>query len=346
MRVRTRVHTAIASVAGLLVMGLVVPAQAIAAGDAGGGGGGGGGGDSGSGDTTGSVYADLDVALRGVDGTPVLKKYDVPATEETEQTTEYCVQPVSHDPVPGVTSSTNPVDGRQVWVLPLQGEWIGLPADQLPVAEIEACDPQPQYAMFVSEAELERLNLARTSEQVIADKLAAVKDKLTVAKDVSLDGAGRIATDGLSLDAAPEFAAMYDSLMKTGTIPGLPAALAGPPAQVGPFDAWKLAAAAIGTAASKEVPLTVDTVEYYNRVIGFPDSADYTSPWGVSFVRSENPDDPGTQIGDGRAVRRLQRVQLQPLADLQGQCHLARCSDDDLEGQPDQRRGAVHPADR
>ena len=41
------------------------------------------------------------------------------------------------------------------------------------------------------------------------------------------------------------------SLMKTGTLPGLPDDMAGPPAQVGIFDAWELAAAAIGTAASK-----------------------------------------------------------------------------------------------
>ena len=76
---------------------------------------------------------------------------------------------------------------------------------------------------------------------------------------------------------------MYDALMKTGTLPGLrdtATTAVGPPAQVGIFDAWKLAAAAIGTAAGKEVPITVDTVEYYNRVIGFPESDDYTSPWG------------------------------------------------------------------
>ena len=77
--------------------------------------------------TTGSVYSDLVIALRAADGTPILKKYVVPATLETDATIEYCVQPVSYELVPGVPESTNPVDGRTVHVLPLQGEWIGSP---------------------------------------------------------------------------------------------------------------------------------------------------------------------------------------------------------------------------
>lgn len=273
---------------------LFLPTQALAAEGEGGGGGGGGH----PTDNTGSLYSDLVVALRAEDGTPVLKKYDVPADAETEATTEFCVQPVSYEPVPGVSASTNPLDGREVWVLPLQGEWLPPYTGEIPVEEIEACDPKPQYAMFVVEAELERLNLARTSDEVIADKLAAVEEKLTVAKEIGLDGAGRITTDGASLDASPEFAAMYQSLMKTGSIPGLPDDQAGPPAQVDVFDAWKLAAAAIGTAAGKEVPITVDTIEYYNRVVGFPEDADYTSPWGVDFIRSEDPSQPGTPLAD------------------------------------------------
>lgn len=252
----------------------------------------------GGGESTGSIYSDLVVALRAENGTPILKKYVIPATEEAEETTEFCVQPVAYEPVPGVAASVNPLDGRQVWVLPLQGEWIGS-SEPLPVEEIEACDPKPQYAMFVEEAELERLNLARTSDDVLERKLLAVEEKLLAADDITLDGAGRITTDGSSLDASPEFAAMYSSLTRTGTIPGLPPSMAGPPAQVGVFDAWKLAAAAIGTAAGKEVPITVDTVEYYNRVIGFPATGNYVSPWGVDFIRSENPDDPGGQMATG-----------------------------------------------
>ena len=103
---------------------------------------------------------------------------------------------------------------------------------------------------------------------------------------------------------------MYQSLMKTGTIPGLTTTattIPGPPAQIGPspadaqsnsrFDGWELAAMTIGAAASKSTPLTIDAVEYYNRIIGFP-AEGYTPPagWPISFNRSIDPstDDPMT----------------------------------------------------
>ncbi|MHB8892693.1 MAG: hypothetical protein ACYC65_11695 [Candidatus Limnocylindrales bacterium] len=297
-------------VASALIATLMLSSPALTAGPGSGDGGAGGGG----GATTGSLYADLVIALRAGNGTPILKKYVVPATDEEPEATEYCVQPVSYEPVPGVNPSTNPVDGRDVWVLPLQGEWIGSP-DPLPVEEIEACDPWPQYAMFVSEVELERLNLTRTSDEVIAGKLADVATKLGFAEAIALESTGRISYDGATIDASPENAAIYQSLMNSGTIPGLPADLAGPPAKIGPatadaesnrqFDAWELAAMAIGAAASKSTPINVDTVEYYNRIVGFPPPADptatppvpeYESPWGVTFVRSDDPDNAGTQL--------------------------------------------------
>ena len=298
-------------VASALIATLALSSPAMAAGGPGGGGGGGGGGD-----TTGSIYADLVIALRAPNGTPILLKYVVPATTETAETTEYCVQPVSYVPVPGVTSTTNPVDGRTVWVIPLQGRWITEPG--FPTAEFTgACDPQPQYAMFVTEVDQERLNLARTADEVIATKLADVKTKFLLADEITLESTGRISNDGTPIDASPENAAIYQSLMTTGTIPGLPASMAGPPAEIGPapvdtgnsqFDAWELAAMNIGAAASKSTPLTVDTVEYYNRIIGFPPPADptasppipeYVSPWGVSFVRPEDPENPGSQMTTG-----------------------------------------------
>jgi hypothetical protein len=230
----------------------------------------------------------------------------VPPSTETEQSTiEYCAQPVSYSPITGVASTINPVDARTVWVVPLQGEWIETPPDPLPVEEIEACDPQPQYAMFVSEVDLERLNMARTSDTVIAQKLASVQEKLQLGTNIALESTGRISIDGVPIDAPPENAAIYGSLMTSGTIPGLPASMAGPPAVIGPsptsadshsqFQAMELAAMAIGASADKETPLSIDAVEYYNQIIGFPPATDsaggpYTSPWGVNFVRSTDPD--------------------------------------------------------
>ncbi|MHB8958571.1 MAG: COG1361 family protein [Candidatus Limnocylindrales bacterium] len=299
-----------AMVASALIATLMFSSPVSAAGPGPGGGGGGGG------DTTGSLYADLVIALRAENGTPILQKYVVPATTETAETTEYCVQPVSYEPVPGVASRPNPVDRRTVWVIPLQGQWITQPG--FPTAEFTgACDPQPQYAMFVAEVDLERLNLARTADAVIATKLADVKTKFLLATSITLESTGRISNDGTPIDASPENAAIYQSLMKTGTIPGLPESMGLPTAKIpltaagtgnSQFDAWELAAMTIGAAASKSTPLTLDAVEYYNRVIGFPPPADptatppvpeYVSPWGVSFLRSEDPENPGTQMTSG-----------------------------------------------
>ncbi len=49
----------------------------------------------------------------------------------------------------------------------------------------------------------------------------------------------------------------------------------------GGFDNWELAAAAIGTAAGKSVPVTVDTIQYYNRIAA-PDGG--VDAWGYAPV--------------------------------------------------------------
>lgn len=282
-----------------ITLAAMLIATASASGAAEGGGGGGSGGGSG-GETTGSLYSDLVVALRAENGTPILQRYDVPAEDPADPATaETCVQPVSYERVPGVAPSTNPVDGHQIWVIPLQGEWLTTPPEGGLPAEIEACDPQPQYAMFVAETELERLNMTRTSDDVLERKVAAVATKLLAGTEIVLDPAGRILIDGVPIDAAPEQAAIYDGILKTGTISGLPTQMAGPPAVVGPvsseglnsqFDAWELSAAAIGAAAHKETPITVDTVLYYNRIVGFPaDGLEFPPGWIVDFNRSLDP---------------------------------------------------------
>ena len=70
-----------------------------------------------------------------------------------------------------------------------------------------------------------------------------------------------------------------------------------------PYDAWQLAAVAIGTAASKGVPITVDTVQYYNRIVGFT-ALDPLPSWGSSsFIQSEDPRT-GHADADRRPARR------------------------------------------
>jgi len=228
------------------------------------------------GDGSGALYADLYVVLRDVDGVPITTSFDT-----TEGPLE-CVQPISYDEIPGISTVENPVDGRDVYKVPLVGD---LPTTVVPAAEeeeeAEPCDPQPDFAIYVSEVDLERLNLARTSDEVLDRKIAEVKARLVGATEITLDGAGRITTDGTPIDASPEHAAIYRELMETFTIdPGLD------PAQIaqgdGGFDEWMLAAASIGAAAGKTVPITHDTVQYYNR-ISSPDPGG-VGEWAVDVL--------------------------------------------------------------
>ena len=300
MRAFARKMKVAAGIAAALAM-LASPALAAGGGGGGKGGNGSGGNGGNTGGSTGSEYSDLNVVLRAVDGTPLLERFVVPATADTAATTEYCPQPISYDPLPGVEPTTDPVDGRRVWVVPLMGSLIGTPDFSESSA---ACDPQTEYAMFVTPTDLARLNLARTTAAVLAQKLSDVGAKLRVGANIALESTGRISVDGTPIDAAPENAAIYQALMTTGTIPGLPAPMAGPPAVIpgekpaggnpnSQFDAWKLAAMALGATADKKTPLSVDAVEYYNRIIGLPAlyaaAAGDGSPWKVNFVTSAYP---------------------------------------------------------
>jgi hypothetical protein len=213
-------------------------------------------------------YSDLVVALRDVDGLPIFAEF------ETVDGTSYCVQPVATEPLPGLdpTGITNPVDGATVYPIPLMGDSPDLTEDD------EVCDPEPAYAMYVSEAELERLNMARTEDAVLDQKLADVMQRLLgTDQPVTLDSAGRLVIDGVVTDAGPEHAALFEALMLTGTIPGLDSAyIQDGTAHIAPFGPWELAAVSLGSAASKFVPVTIDAAIYYNRITGV---AEPTVPW-------------------------------------------------------------------
>ena len=269
---------------------------------------------------TGEVYSDLFVALRDEDGVPILSDtfWEGVAPDVVRVT---CIQPISYEFVDGATETTNPADGRTVWLIPLVGEGS---TESTPVAEDTACGPQPGFT--AEEVDLERLNLVRTSDEVLWKKLSEVGARLAAAGEITLDGAGRITTDGVAIDASPDNAAIYSAiegdapapappadgrpvtgepggLMDTGTIPyrywtdSDPPTLAleyplDDPAEIlqgtGGFGTWDLAAAAIGAATGKSVPVTIDTVQYYNRTAAKGDVSD----WGyVSLLPSlANPD--------------------------------------------------------
>lgn len=285
MRRNANLGTVAAAITAVMVVAASSGAAAASGNGQGAGGGGGSGGSPGTSvgsDGTGDVFADLLVVLRDVHGVPVLTSFTVEGEEGP--TVEYCVQPVSPTALPGldVTYTTvNEADGRQVYRIPLMGELIeaGVVADD----EAEACDAQPAYAMYVSEAELERLNMARQPADVQAQKLDEVAIRLSTADVIGLDGAGRLTADGVAIDASPDHAAIYASLMSSGKIPGI----ASSPARVASFTTWMLAAASVGTAAGKEVPLTIDSIQYYNRIVGVPAEHVPSDTWTVAFRQTE-----------------------------------------------------------
>ncbi len=139
----------------------------------------------------GDVYADLVISLRDVNGVPVLADFEVDG--ETGPETQYCVQPISYTAIDGVTSVVNDADGREVWPVPLMGDDGAPPPAE--GEEVEVCDPQPAYAAFVSEVDLERLNLVRAPDNVLDKKIEELQARFEAADTISLDFAGRITTD-------------------------------------------------------------------------------------------------------------------------------------------------------
>ena len=278
--------------AAVASMFLVLPPPAMAA--PGGGGGGG----------TGEVYSDLFIVLRDVNGVPILSPtfWEGVAPAAVPVT---CIQPISYDLTLGTPQETNPADGRTVSLIPLVGQGS---TELTPVEEDTACDPQPGFT--AEEVDLERLNLVRTSDEVLWKKLSDIGARLVAATAITLDGAGRITTDGTAIDASPDQAAIYSAiegdtpapppptdgrpvagepggLMDTGTVPYWapgaedPAYPVDNPAWIPQgdpgdgFDEWMLAAAAIGTATGKSVPVTIDTIQYYNRAASRGDVANW-----------------------------------------------------------------------
>ena len=170
--------------AAVASMFLVLSPPAVSAQTNGGGGGG-----------SGEVYSDLFVALRDENGVPILSEtfYEVGEVDPVAVT---CIQPISYDAIlsdpsdpdsPYLPSTPNlGPDGPQVYLVPLQGEASLDGGD--PVAEDTACAPQTEFQSYASEVELERLNLVRTSDEVLWKKLAEVGTRLATADDITLDG--------------------------------------------------------------------------------------------------------------------------------------------------------------
>jgi hypothetical protein len=222
--------------------------------------GGGGGGKPDKGD----LYSDLVPLLRSVDGLPLMVSFG----------TEQCLQPVSYTAIPGLTSVVNPVDGEQVWKVPLVGELPTVPAEE--EEEVEVCDPQPLYTDYLVEVEFGRLNMGRSPEDVLDARLLEAIAALTGSDEpVTLDHAGRLVyVEGgveFTIDAPLENLAIHETLQETGALETL--VLPTPFAGYGILDH---AAAMLGGAADKGGRIVPDTVVYFNAILDTPSETTFT----------------------------------------------------------------------
>jgi hypothetical protein len=272
MHRRSAMSLIVAVFTALLLAVLSAPVGAAPGGNGpGGGGGGGGGGGSGpggggpggggpgGGGGKGGVYSELVVLYRDVKGLPIM----------AELGGELCVQPVSYVPIDNIDPLTNPVNGATVWLVPLVGE---LPAATSEDGEVEVCDPQPEYAAYVAEVQLERLNQGRSPSKVVERQLAEVQAMVT-GVELSLEASGRLVAGGVTIDSPLMNTAIYLSLMIDGVLldsNGIPVTLPTPPTPYS-YDTAHHAAVALAMAAGKEVPMNVDTFVYQNRVLDVPD---------------------------------------------------------------------------
>ena len=63
----------------------------------------------------------------------------------------------------------------------------------------------------------------------------------------------------------------------------------------GGFDNWELAAVAVGAAAGKTVPITVDSIEYYNRTAA-PDGLVANWDYASGFILPQEANDEGCRL--------------------------------------------------
>lgn len=288
-------------------------------------GGAGGSGGKGGGGGQGGVYSELVIVHRDADGLPIVlgpffdergvADYCVqPITTEDVPNPRFG-QEGEPQYLPAVL---NPVDGRWVTLVPLFAhfpeylsvedeitiaaapEGKGPPEDHDEDAGGEPCDPlvvpvgDPAYPdgfdynRYVTEVELERLNMARAPENVLVQHMIELEALMSGTDPglVTLDPAGRITFDGVAIDAMPKLQGMREALLETGTLPGTSTW----PQYLFPFelvhedfDDWstfEFSAFALGGAASKFGAINVDTIAYHDRVMGI--AADWTanSPTG------------------------------------------------------------------
>ncbi|MGI9641411.1 MAG: hypothetical protein ACR2N9_01370 [Acidimicrobiia bacterium] len=268
-----------------LIAGAAPTAVAAPPSDAGGGRGGGGGGGGGGSDRVG-LYSDLVFIYRDTSGVPILNAGG-------------CVQPYSLDKPSGgsalniggeIVNFDEEIvddgldkdwkvvngDGASVWLVPLWADVLDVyPSVDLEQLGFEACDIVAEYAAFAHEVPLSRLNVGRAPIRVLHQQYSEVTAML-LGSEIGLDPAGRLTADGVAIDSSPMNQSVYYELLTNGQLVAkdktgkviLPEIVFPLP---GGFTRLEIAAMALGVAADKTTPISIDTVAYLNRIYGITD---------------------------------------------------------------------------
>ena len=222
----------------------------------------------------GELFADLVYLYRSEHGLPIMR--DVGG--------ETCLQPVSYSAVPGVDPVENPVNGEDVWLLPLAGDETASAAVTASDedGELEPCDVRPEYQTYMHEVEIGRLNVGRSPDDVLARGLDEVYARLDAASTLLLDHAGRLAPDSVPIDAPRENLAIQKEMILTGQLGSYTSMLPWPV----PYgdEILRHAAAAMGAGADKFGEINADLVMYYDRIMNFPNEV---QPDGMTTITGD-----------------------------------------------------------
>ena len=232
--------------------------------DTGNGGGGGGNPNKGAGQKLGDLYADLWVVARDVNGVPVT----------TELGGATCLQPITDVWFDGAQSVASGYPyATTMYYIPLVGDLPTVMAEAEDEDELEPCDVQADYAYLVEEVDLGRLNLGRAPERVLRKQLGDV-ELFMASGDIALDASGRFtrSIDDIvvqTLDSPLANLAAFQSILNTGLIGSTPVPIVD-------LTTLELTAAQLAAGAPKEgFVITVDTVQYLNRILGIPQDTTY-----------------------------------------------------------------------
>lgn len=258
------------------------------------GGGGNGGGKANPGNKLGDLYADLAVVARDSRGLPITINYEIDGVTYT------CIQPITFVEPADETHSFVAFDFTGTaypyvstpYRIPLAGDT--MPQSELTAAaeaddetELAPCDVAPEGLLWVSEVDLGRLNLGRAPERVLAKQLGDVEAFLT-SGTVGLDASGRftkLPDEDSTVDSPLANLAAYQSILETS------------PANIGnvivadldmPLSDWALTAAQFAAAAPKDdFVITVDTVQYLNRILSVPTDTLRNTLTGANYIGAD-----------------------------------------------------------